>query len=432
MYIASFQGMDDGRSLHQVLVHFPKLLIEGGNPAWFARYRAFIDGLTDANVDFAYRIGCYSGRISRYFFISSPDRHVITDMAATANQMNSILPDTALTPANNVEHDRVAAEFPPIRRTVCRTPYFARNVQIPCNFFAFPLTPRLLRAALSSSSDFALQINCRKLTISEDEMRTVRKRVADLHFSPWIPGTVLTHITEQVDDLATRALLVDECIGASSHNMLSSAGNLVDTSFNQRHSALGFSGSSLGEPPFDDDISLGLHSSYFDDSTVPQNIWRSTKQLTISDFLGWIPDQTFTSLGVTNIIVTKGALPPYSTVNNFYVTKGGHMSSFNFNAPVTNAAIGDHATFMQNLQNIRVEQLASDLEKVRIVANQRASTEMERADAEKLGAAAKEAGNGNKEKAVSLLRQVGKWGWGLLTDLAGSMAAESLKALVGL
>lgn len=108
------------------------------------------------------------------------------------------------------------------------------------------------------------------------------------------------------------------------------------------------------------------------------------------------------------------------------------MSSFNFNAPVTNAAIGDHATFMQNLQNIRVEQLASDLEKVRIVANQRASTEMERADAEKLGAAAKEAGNGNKEKAVSLLRQVGKWGWGLLTDLAGSMAAESLKALVGL
>ena len=106
-------------------------------------------------------------------------------------------------------------------------------------------------------------------------------------------------------------------------------------------------------------------------------------------------------------------------------------STFNFNAPVTNAAIGDHATFMQNLQSVSVQQLASDLTQVHNVATQRASNDTEKADAQKLGDAATEAHNGSKEKAVALLRQVGTWGWNLIKELASSMAADSLKALIG-
>lgn len=110
----------------------------------------------------------------------------------------------------------------------------------------------------------------------------------------------------------------------------------------------------------------------------------------------------------------------------------GIMSSFNFNAPVTNAAIGDHATFMQNLQNVTVQQLASDLSQVHAVATERATNDAEKADAEKIGAAATEAHNGSKEKAVALLREVGIWGWGLIKELASSMAAASLKSLIGI
>jgi hypothetical protein len=70
------------------------------------------------------------------------------------------------------------------------------------------------------------------------------------------------------------------------------------------------------------------------------------------------------------------------------------------------------------------------LGKVYDAAKERASTEGERADAEKLGTAANEAGKGNKDRAIQVLRQVGNWGWALVKELATSMASESLKSLL--
>lgn len=104
------------------------------------------------------------------------------------------------------------------------------------------------------------------------------------------------------------------------------------------------------------------------------------------------------------------------------------MSSFNFNNnTMTNTAIGDHATIIQNLD---ASSLAADLAKVRDAAANRASTPDEHADAARLKDAAAEAQAGRKEGAISHLRQLGDWGWSLLKELISATTAETIKKLV--
>jgi hypothetical protein len=295
MYIASYQGID-GRSLYQVLVHFPKLILEGGEPAWTVAYRAFVENLLDADIDFAYRVGFYGGEISRYVILNASSRDRVQDLVNTVDRMNQIVEESAIQPRHQAEHDRMAARFPSVRRTVCRQKYFAAGVAIPCDFFVYPLVPRLLRLALTSRNDFALQLNCRRHSISHEELRNVRKRLADLKLCGRAPAQLIAHISQRVDDLPNHAYLVEESIGVASTAALNSTGAVIETTFRRNHSALGFSGSPLGEPPSEEEIVMGLHSSYFENATAPQDIWRTRQPTDLGNSLGWIPDQTFASL----------------------------------------------------------------------------------------------------------------------------------------
>jgi hypothetical protein len=301
MYIASYQGTD-GRSLYQVLVHFPRLVLEGGERTWTVAYRAFIESLLDSDVDFTYRVGCYAGSFHRYLFITASRRNIVAELAEATDRLNRIVDASVVRPANQAEHDREASRFPPIRRSVCCQQLFAGKFEIPCDFYAYPIAPRLLRQALTSQTDFALQIDCRRRPISQEELRTVRKRLADLRLSGWASGQLIAHVSKHVEELADRTYLVDESIAAGSNHLLNTAESMIQTAFNQLYRPLGFSGSPLGDPPPDDEIILGMHNSYFDESVAAQRIWRRATPTALRDSLGWIPDQTFASLGATNSI----------------------------------------------------------------------------------------------------------------------------------
>jgi len=301
MYIASYRGVD-GRSLYQAVIHFPKFIMEGGEPAWTVAYHALIENLLDARVDFAYRIAYDKGCIYRSFLVTASARHTVEDLATNAGRLNDLVGQSVVRPAAKGEHDQIAERFPGIRRNVCQQPYFARNVEIPCDFYAYPLTSRLLRLAASSLSDFALQINCRPYDPSQEELRRARKRLVDLQLSGSVPAPLIAGVAKYVDEFSERTYLVDEYIGVASIAALQTMGRLIETTFQTDYSAQGFTGSPLGDTPSEEAIEMGLHSSYFDEAYTPRRSWRSRQPRAIGKAMGWIPEQSFASAGVANVV----------------------------------------------------------------------------------------------------------------------------------
>jgi len=113
--------------------------------------------------------------------------------------------------------------------------------------------------------------------------------------------------------------------------------------------------------------------------------------------------------------------------------KGVEMSNFTFtNNQMTNNLIGDYGTFNQNVQNMSIEQLGSDLKRAQTRANKEASTDAEKADAKNISDAAEEAVKGNRGKVAEYLYKVGKWGWNILKEVGSAIAVESLKQAAGI
>lgn len=103
------------------------------------------------------------------------------------------------------------------------------------------------------------------------------------------------------------------------------------------------------------------------------------------------------------------------------------MGKYDFkDATITNAAIGDYATFVQAAEPT---QLAKELVKAHKALSERATTDEQKADAAKVKAAADEAAKGNPEGAWQKLKQVGSWGLSILKEVATSLALEGLKRL---
>jgi hypothetical protein len=304
MYLAYYQGVD-GRSLFQALIRFPKLVMQGRDSSWTVAYGAFIEDLFHPDVDFAYRIGNWNGSINRFVLISSHNRVMLSDLAERADQLNTIVEASAVMPRSLAEHDRDASLFPVSRRGIIRQPYYAGRFVIPSNFYAYPLSSELLLHALSSGTDFALQVNCRRHNISSEELRSARKGFTDLHLSGLCPAHVLAHVSRQLDELPERTYLVDECIAAASPGMLNTVGRVIDAEFRRVNGQVGFSDSPQGDPPPNEEIVMGLHSSYFDDGPT-HYVWRSVAAASLGAFLGWIPDEAFASHRVVNAVHPMG------------------------------------------------------------------------------------------------------------------------------
>lgn len=302
MYIAEYRGADN-QSIFQALVYFPKLVLEGGSPDWAAAYDAFIERLLlTTEGSFAYRTVHFAGRIGRYVLLTATGRAALNGLSSTAAQLNQIVPRSAVLPENKEEHDRYSERFPAIRRNVCRDLYFAGKFEVPCEFYASPLAPLLLRAALASKTDFGLQVNCRPHKLSPDQLRASRKHLADLSLLGHAPARVVGYVTQRVAALPANAFLVEECIGVSSPAQLAAAAALIESSFHDLTFSIGFSGSSLGDPVQEEEITMGLHSTCFDETAISQCMWRGVHAKVLGDWLKWTPGPEWASLGVVDAV----------------------------------------------------------------------------------------------------------------------------------
>ncbi len=118
---------------------------------------------------------------------------------------------------------------------------------------------------------------------------------------------------------------------------------------------------------------------------------------------------------------------PSATSSNHSTEEDPMGSKYNFTgATMTNNAVGDYATFVQAAEPT---QLATELTKAHKALSERATTDDQKADAEKVKAAADEAAKGNSEGAWQKLKQVGAWGVNMLKEVATSLALEGLKRL---
>jgi hypothetical protein len=103
------------------------------------------------------------------------------------------------------------------------------------------------------------------------------------------------------------------------------------------------------------------------------------------------------------------------------------MSKYEFKNKIENAAIGDNATFIQNVDSAV---LAKDLAKIRDAMSLQASTEEQKQDVVHVEAATELAQKGDKQGALTRLRSMSAWGWDVLKELTSSIAAETLKELI--
>jgi hypothetical protein len=136
------------------------------------------------------------------------------------------------------------------------------------------------------------------------------------------------------------------------------------------------------------------------------------------------PEIHDSAIGDGSTVIARTA-PSGTPLNNS--SKEGPMGKYDFkDATITNAAIGDYATFVQAAEPT---QLATELVKAHKALSERATTDEQKADAAKVKAAADEAAKGNSEGAWQKLKQVGNWGLSMLKEVATSLALEGLKQL---
>jgi Domain of unknown function (DUF4145) len=300
MYIAKY---DLGRQiLHQVIVRFPLLVVSSGNRIWSANYRAFTESLLAADPIFAYRVATNGREIVRHFLITSQNRSQVEDLARELDQLNHILEGSVLRAGSSAEHDRLAAQFPPIRRNVGRQQYFAGRFGVPYDFHVLACAERLLGSAILVKSDLAIQINCRRFSPSAEDLRSARKGLADLRLARGVPEKLLAHIAAHVEDLPNKTHLIDEYLGAASDSALGSAVRTLETAFKQQHAELGLSESPVEGKASDEEIETGLESSFFDETPTRPRLWKSVAHDSIQRWFERPSEEEFASMGASNVV----------------------------------------------------------------------------------------------------------------------------------
>lgn len=295
-YFACYR--DGKQGLLQHLLVFPKTIFEAAQPpvSWWVNFRRLTRQLVSSpGVDFAIRSDLRDNRLERVLMLLAPQQRKseIIDLGAGFLGLNAIVAGSVGAPSDRHEHDRIAAAFPPFRARALQDVYAPSHgdngARLVDDFRLIPAIGDLFDLALTRRWAFAYQLNARRHHAETGDLHWSQHNLERVRGERYLPPAVRASQEAVAERINRAAFLIEEFVGCDDSAVMNRMDEAISESVSRPY---GFPKKMLDARPdraFDDQLSIGLHSSCTALFQPWQNVAGSAAREEILSVLDWRP-----------------------------------------------------------------------------------------------------------------------------------------------